>query len=77
MVVLLFLVHDIVGALCPHNKLLQLLESKQRQQATNPARCHRRIGGTNPSRLGQNHKFVASEIDKWAGAIKASGVQID
>src|SRR5260370_20711088 len=22
-------------------------------------------------------KFVASEIDKWAGAIKASGVQID
>ena len=44
-----FLVHDIVGALCPHNKLLQRLESKQRQQATNPARCHHRIGGTNPA----------------------------
>jgi len=32
-----------------------------------------------PERSSPEHlrKFVASEIDKWAGAIKASGVQID
>jgi hypothetical protein len=47
MVVLFFLVYDIVGALCPYNKLLQLLESKQRQQARSSARCYRRIAGAN------------------------------
>jgi hypothetical protein len=45
MFVLFFLVHDIVGALCPYNKLLQLLESKQHKPARSPARCHRGLRG--------------------------------
>jgi hypothetical protein len=65
MVVLFFLVHDIVGALCPHNKLFQLSESKQRQQARKP-RPMPQIAGTNPAGSAKDGAAAECKINGLA-----------
>jgi hypothetical protein len=66
MVVLFFLVRDIVGAVCPHNKLFQLSKSKQRQQARKPRPIPPQIAGTNPAGSAKDGAAAECQLKSMA-----------